>query len=73
MSKRQDQVEVFWRRDGQASHRIRSANGQIVSTAGEGYTRPYSARRAARRLANDIRIRLVDLTLTTKRPKRRAT
>lgn len=44
-----DRVELFQRADRQWSWRVRAANGRIVHTAGEGFTRRWSARRAARR------------------------
>jgi uncharacterized protein YegP (UPF0339 family) len=47
-------VEIFRREDGTWGWRLRAANGRIVATAGEGFTRKWSAKRAARRALRPV-------------------
>jgi uncharacterized protein YegP (UPF0339 family) len=44
-----DRVEVYRDDAGEWRWRKVAANGEIIATSGEGYTRKWSARRAARR------------------------
>lgn len=43
-------LDVFKRADGQWGWRLISPNGQVIATAGEGFTRKWSAKRAGRRV-----------------------
>lgn len=46
-----DRIEVFRDVRGEWRWRKVARNGEIVAVSGEGYTRKWSARRAARRAA----------------------
>jgi uncharacterized protein YegP (UPF0339 family) len=48
-----DELEVYRGRDGQWYWHRTAANGRHVSDSGEGFTRKFSAKRAARRANRD--------------------
>lgn len=51
---RRDKIEIFKDEAGEWRWRIKAANGKIVATSGEGFTRKWSARRAAKRVLSAL-------------------
>lgn len=53
-----DHIEVFEGADGRFYWRLKAANHEIIAQS-QGYTRRWSAKRAAHRLGVDAEIRLI--------------
>lgn len=45
--------EIFQRQDQQYSWRLKSSNGQVIATAGEGFASKSNAERAAQNVKDD--------------------
>lgn len=58
--KRTGWAEIYRSADSQYRYRVVAANGEVISTPGESYTRKWSAKRALRRVhGKDLQVRVL--------------
>lgn len=54
-------AEIYQDRKQEWRWRLKARNGRILADSGEGYTRPYGARRALNNFIRDVRAQAVEV------------